>query len=75
MTKRNARLEKMQTVADQLLDRISAQVAQGDLDMPAIKQVCATMKDLKDIQLMTAADPAQEQVKVVLDAELEAYSG
>lgn len=65
--------KKLRCLADQLLERLAQQVENNELDYSAIKQICATMKDLKDITQRQSSQSGGG-VTVVLGKELEEMS-
>ena len=76
-TDKSKRLEKMQQVADLILDKLKLRVEQEDaarMNPQALKHITGVMKDLRDIQRMDE-DTAGNRITVVLEGELEDYSG
>ena len=89
------RVDGIQTVADLLLERIKEGVTKGTLiiDSQSIRQITASLKDLRDIKGMKSELDMQEQmarieklrkeatmdqesndIKVVIEADLDAFS-
>ena len=64
--------KKLKSLADKLLDRLAEQVESGTLDYAAIKAICATMKDLKDVT--QGAQKSAGGITVELGKELDSLS-
>ena len=64
--------KKLKALADRLLDRLGECLENQELDHTAIKAICATMKDLKDIT--GAAQKEAGGITVELGKELESLS-
>lgn len=76
--KTTARLEKMQALADTILEKIRIRVEQteaAELNPQSLKHLTGVMKDLKDIQLCRSPEDAQAHaaITVRLARELEDY--
>ena len=69
----DAYLKKMQSLAQRLLDRLETQVENGEPDQAAIKQICATMKDLKDL-IQPKTKSGDTGITVVLGEDAEQLS-
>lgn len=66
-------MPRMEALAKKLLDRLEALVEGGDLDYATIKQICATMKDLKDL-IQPKGKATAGEITVTLGQELENFS-
>ncbi len=62
------RLEKLWALADRVMDKLQLLLETGELTPQGLKHMSATMKDIKDIQMLK--DPASSQ-KEVLQVRLE----
>jgi len=73
-----ARLEKLQRLADTILDKLKHKVELEDpeqMNPQSLKHITGVMKDLRDIQLTrTDTDRDSMQVTVLWEGELERYS-
>ena len=69
----DAQLPRMEALAKRLLDRLEQLVEGGDLDYATIKQICATMKDLKDL-IQPKGKATEKEITVTLGQELEKLS-
>ena len=65
--------ERMQALAQRLLARLEGLVDSGDLDYATIKQICATMKDLKDL-IQPKEKAGEGSITVTMEQELEGLS-
>lgn len=75
-TKEN-RSQRLLQLADQILDKLTAQVEQatpGTLNPQAMKHVTAVLKDLRDIQGGVSDGPSG-QIRVVFEGQWEEFSG
>lgn len=72
-TKRQKRNKRLQLLADRLLDKLTLLLEQEKPDYSAVKQLCATMKDIEGLQQQCGED-RNDRVAVVLSPELEELS-
>lgn len=73
-----ARLERLQLLADTILEKLQHKVALEDpaqMNPQSLKHITGVMKDLRDIQLTrTDTDRDGLQITVLWEGELERYS-
>ncbi len=73
-----ARLEKLQLLADTILDKLKRKVEAEDpeqMNPQSLKHITGVMKDLRDIQLSrTDTDRDGLKIAVLWEGELERYS-
>ena len=71
--KQAERAKRLRTVADKLLDKIEMLVENLEADTSAYRQIAATLKDIKDIQMIKSDGDLREQeariAKLQKDAE------
>ena len=69
------RAKRLRTVADKLLDKIESLVDNLEGDTSAYRQIAATLKDIKDIQMIKSDGDLREQeariAKLQKDAETD----
>lgn len=72
------RLEKLQDLADVLLEKIRSRIEADDpqiMNPQSIKHLTGVMKDIRDIQLTKTAEEGQNlQLTVCWEGESETYS-
>jgi hypothetical protein len=75
----NRRLERLQSIADMLTEKLQQRVAQEDpatMNPQAIKHITGVLKDLRDIQLTSPEQDRDASVITVLwEGEVAQYSG
>lgn len=78
MNRMQQRLETLQALADELLEKLQQRITAEDprtMNLQSVKHMTGVMKDLRDIQL---AKPEAEQQAVALtvcwEGEMEKYS-
>lgn len=78
MNKMQQRLEKLQELADELLEKLRERISAEDpqtMNPQAIKHITGVMKDIRDIQLAKPEEDRQTmQFTVCWEGELEKYS-
>lgn len=78
MNKMQQRLEKLQALADELLEKLRERISAEDpqtMNPQAIKHITGVMKDIRDIQLTKPEEDRQTmQFTVCWEGELEKYS-
>ena len=63
------RLERLWKLADLVMDRLREALEAGGLNPQGLKHISATMKDIKDIQMLK--DPSQKKEEDTLTVKLE----
>ena len=67
---------KLQTVTVKLLSQVEGVLDDGNAGLSELKQVAASLKDVRDIQKETASkEVTEEGIRVVLEGEVAHYGG
>lgn len=66
------RAKRLRTVADKLLDKIETLVDNLEGDTSAYRQIAATLKDIKDIQMIKSDGDLREQEARILKLQKDA---
>lgn len=66
------RAARLRTVADKLLDKIEKVVEELPADTSAYRQIAATLKDIKDIQMIKSDSDLREQEARIRNLEKQA---
>lgn len=73
--KASDRLEKMQSLADMILEKIRIRIEQtepGEINPQTLKHLTGVMKDLKDIQMLRSQADAEEQAAKIKNLQRQA---
>ena len=66
---------RLQAVTGRLLDQVEAILDEGRVELGALKQVAAVLKDVRDIQKDTVAPLADTGIRVILEGDVAGFGG